>query len=83
MPLGRAIPIGRASHYLLRQFLMSEAAGLRTAGTTLDATAYFEGWLAYQVARLSMMALLYGKLMLCMAVLSRLPSRYPRSAMIR
>ncbi len=45
--------------------------------------AHFAGWLAYQVARLSMMALLYGKLILCMVELSRLPSRYALKAMIR
>lgn len=58
----------------------------RTPPQTISGAAlnsHFAGWLAYQLARLSMMALLYGKLILCMVELSRLSSRYARSAMIR
>jgi hypothetical protein len=35
---------------------------------------YLAGWLAYQEAMLSIIALLYGKLMRCMVELSRSPS---------
>lgn len=71
---GFGVPADSAAH-------TAAAAGGRfsadcgAANSTVRCRRYFAGWLAYQDARLSMMALLYGKLMVCMVELSRLPSR--------
>ena len=62
-----------------RRRLLSER-GLKLQ---LAADCYFAGWLAYQVATLSMSALLYIELMLCIVELSRFPSRYCLRAIMR